>query len=99
MAAPCKQIYVNTSAGDWCSYLIRDDGVCCRTVTKGRVQQEMQPAKGTRYVQAAAGQYASYILRDDGAVVRTVSGGKINAVMLPPPRQQKLERECDVGRV
>ena len=84
--------YLNVSAGGYCSYLIRDDGVCCRTVHNGRIQKEMVPEKGTRYVQAAAGVWSSYVLRSDGAVVRTVTGGNVNKIIFPAPRQARLER-------
>lgn len=86
--------YLAASAGDYCSYLIRGDGVCCRTVTKGKIHTEMNPTPGTKYLQAAAGQWASYILRSDGAVARTVTRGTINCMMIPQPLNPKLVRMC-----
>ena len=86
--------FTAASAGDGASYLIRDDGVCCRLRSGGHIQKEMIPARGTRYIQAGAGGWASYILRSDGAVVRTVHNGEVMKVLFPRPRQAKLERFC-----
>ena len=94
MSAGHGRRYTGASAGD-ASYLIRDDGVCCRTVSGGAIKNEMIPKPGTRYIQAEAGGWASYILRSDGAVVRTVHNGDVMKVLFPRPRQAKLDRLCN----
>ena len=61
--------YIMVSAGEHASYLLRDDGVVCRTTGGGKISQEMAAAeKGVKYIQVSSGEHASYLLRDDGKV-------------------------------
>ena len=87
--------YISASAGESCSYLLRDNGIVDRTVRNGTVQKEMIPEHGTVYIQVGAGQSASYLLRNDGKVARTRTGGNIASVMAPPTRQEFLDQTKD----
>merc|ERR1712166_1313532 len=95
LMVPTAGKYISASAGEYCSYLVRDDGVVCRTTSKGVIQSEMVPEHGTKYVQVGTGQWASYLLRSDGKVARTVRGGTISSIMSPPGRQEFLDQHKD----
>merc|ERR1719263_2530043 len=71
----CK--YVDASATEMCSYLLRSDG-CVDRVQRGNVQTTMNPPPGTSYVSVKAGRFSSYFLRSDGLVDRTMGGGTID---------------------
>ena len=46
LMVPTAGKYISASAGEYCSYLVRDDGVVCRTTSKGVIQSEMVPEHG-----------------------------------------------------
>jgi len=76
--------YIAVTSGEYCSYLLRDDGSIDRTINKGRISTTIKPPKGVKYVQVSAGTHASYFLRDDGNVDRTKGNGKISHTMVAP---------------
>lgn len=76
--------YISASASNDASYLLRDDGVCCRTLKDGKISHTMNPEGGGKYIQVACGMSAAYLLRDDGDVVRSRRQGEISQVMTPP---------------
>lgn len=80
-----KTQYIDASAGNYASYLLRDDGVIVRAVNKGIHSEIASPPK-VKYTQMSSGQHASYFLRDDGKVDRTTGGGKVELTMDSPPK-------------
>ena len=94
---PAKAKYVSASAGDQASYLIRDDGVACRTKSKGEISHEMVAENGSPYIKAAAGSSCAYLLRADGSVDRTVRNGVVHLNMRPPGREEWLEYQSNGG--
>ena len=89
------------AAGEFASYLVRDDGIVDRTKGYGKIDSQMSPPAGTKYVRvsdmfAVTTQHSPngahkdspgqmYLVREDGAVDRTRGYGTIELTMNPPP--------------
>merc|ERR1712232_516360 len=101
MTPPEGTAYCQISAGEFASYLVREDGVVDRTKGRGRVDAQMRPPAGVKYLSvsdmfAVTTQHNQngahkdspgqmYLVRDDGAVDRTKGYGRVSNTMNPPP--------------
>lgn len=81
---PPKTKYISATSGEYCSYMLRDDGSIDRTINKGKISTTIDPPKGVKYIAVSAGTHASYFLRDDGSVDRTKGSGKISQTIPAP---------------
>ena len=84
-AEASKLHYVQVSAGEQYTYLVRSDGKIDRSTGGGKVSSRLAPEDWPKvtYTLAACGMHASYMIRSDGSLDRYTSATKCATIRCP----------------